>query len=53
MEASAEPICTIGPSRPTPIVIAYATALTIVTSGLIRPPFSAAASIISGTPIIA
>ena len=54
MEASAEPICTIGPSRPTdpptPMQIAEASALTIVTCGRIRPPFSATASITSGTP---
>ena len=54
VEARAEPICTIGPSRPTdpplPIVIADANALTIVTGGRIRPPFSATASMTSGTP---
>ena len=54
VEASAEPICTIGPSRPTeppvPMQIAEASALTTVTCGRIRPPFSATASITSGTP---
>ncbi len=53
-EASAEPICTIGPSRPTepptPMHSADATALTTLTWGLIRPPFSATAIITSGTP---
>ena len=41
LEASAEPICTIGPSRPTepptPMHSAEATALTMLTWGLIRP----------------
>ena len=54
VEASAEPICTIGPSRPTdpppPMHSADASALTTVTGGRIRPPFSATASITSGTP---
>ncbi len=53
-EASAEPICTIGPSRPTdppvPMHTAEATALTTLTCGRIRPPFSATAIITSGTP---
>ena len=54
LEASAEPICTIGPSRPTEpptaIVTAEARALTTLTCGRIRPPFSATAIITSGTP---
>ena len=54
VEAIADPTCTIGPSRPTeppvPMQIAEASALTIVTGGRIRPPFSATASITSGTP---
>jgi len=54
VEASAEPICTIGPSRPTeppdPMQTADASALTTVTGGRMRPPFSATASITSGTP---
>ena len=54
LEARADPICTIGPSRPTdppvPIQIAEASAFTTVTWGRIRPPFSATASITSGTP---
>ena len=54
LEASAEPICTIGPSRPTdppvPMHSAEARALTTLTWGRIRPPFSATASITSGTP---
>jgi hypothetical protein len=54
LEASAEPICTIGPSRPTdppaPMHSAEATALTTLTSGRIRPPLSATAIITSGTP---
>ena len=53
-EASAEPICTIGPSRPTdppaPMQMAEASALTTLTCGRIRPPFSATAIITSGTP---
>ena len=53
-EASAEPICTIGPSRPTdpPVAMlsAEARALTTLTWGRIRPPFSATATITSGTP---
>ena len=53
-EASAEPICTIGPSRPTdpPVLMhnAEATALTALTWGRIRPPWSATAIITSGTP---
>ena len=54
LEASAEPICTIGPSRPTdppaPMHSAEASALTTLTCGRIRPPFSATAIITSGTP---
>ena len=54
VEARAEPICTIGPSRPTdpppPMHSADANALTPVTAGRMRPPFSATASITSGTP---
>ena len=53
-EASAEPICTIGPSRPTdppaPMHSAEATALTPATCGRIRPPSVATAIITSGTP---
>ena len=53
-EANAEPICTIGPSRPTeppvPMQIADASALTTLTCGRIRPPLSATAIITSGTP---
>ena len=54
VEAKAEPIWTIGPSRPTeppvPMQIAEASAFVSVTCGRIRPPFSATASITSGTP---
>ena len=54
LEASAEPICTIGPSRPTeppaPMHSADASALTTATCGRIRPPLSATAIITSGTP---
>ena len=54
VEANAEPICTIGPSRPTdpppPMHSADASALTTVTCGRMRPPFSVTASITSGTP---
>ena len=54
LEASAEPICTMGPSRPTeppaPMQIADASALTTVTWGRMRPPSSATAIITSGTP---
>ena len=53
LEASAEPICTIGPSRPTeppvPMHTAEAIALTTLTCGRIRPPPSATAIITSGT----
>ena len=54
LEAKAEPICTIGPSRPTeppdPMVSAEASALTTLTCQRIRPPLSATAIITSGTP---
>ena len=54
LDASAEPICTIGPSRPTdppvPMHSAEAIALTALTCGRIRPPLSATAIITSGTP---
>ena len=54
LEASAEPICTIGPSRPTdppvPMHSAEASDLTAATCGRIRPPPSATAIITSGTP---
>ena len=54
VEPSAEPICTIGPSRPTeppePMHRAEASVLTTATLGLIRPPRWATASITSGTP---
>jgi hypothetical protein len=53
-EPSAEPICTIGPSRPTdpppPMHSAEASALTAATCGAIRPPRRATAYITSGTP---
>jgi hypothetical protein len=54
VEPRAEPICTIGPSRPTepppPMHIAEASALTTATFGAIRPPRCATAYITSGTP---
>ena len=54
LEASADPICTIGPSRPTdppdPMHKAEASALTTLTCQRIRPPLSATAIITSGTP---
>ena len=54
LEASAEPICTIGPSRPTeppdPMHSADARDLTTATCQRIRPPLSATATITSGTP---
>ncbi len=54
VEPSAEPICTIGPSRPTeppePMQSAEASDLTTATCGRIRPPRSATAIITSGTP---
>ena len=47
VEPSAEPICTIGPSRPTeppePMHSAEASALTTATCGAIRPPRCATA----------
>ncbi len=53
-EAKADPIWTIGPSRPTdppvPMHSAEARAFTMLTWGRIRPPFSATASMTSGTP---
>jgi len=53
-EANAEPICTIGPSRPTDppvaMVIADANDFTKTTRGLITPFLTAIASITSGTP---
>jgi len=54
VDPSAEPICTMGPSRPTdpppPIHRAEARALTAATCGGIRPPLRATAYITSGTP---
>ena len=54
IEPSAEPICTIGPSRPTeppePMHSAEASDLTIGTCGRIRPPRRLTAYITSGTP---
>ena len=54
LDPIAEPIWTIGPSRPTeppePMVSAEAMILTTATRGRMRPPFSATASITSGTP---
>ncbi len=54
VEPSAEPIWTIGPSRPTepplPIEMAEASAFTATTRGRITPPRSATAAITSGTP---
>ncbi len=53
-EPSAEPICTIGPSRPTdpppPMHSAEARDLTRATCGAIFPPRRATAYITSGTP---
>ena len=53
-EPSAEPICTIGPSRPTeppePMHTADASDFTIGTCGRIRPPSRLTAYITSGTP---
>ena len=53
-EPMAEPICTIGPSRPTeppePIQIAEANALAKTIRVLILPSFKATDSITSGTP---
>jgi hypothetical protein len=54
VEPSAEPIWTIGPSRPTeppaPMQSAEASDFTTATCGRILPPRSATASITSGTP---
>ena len=54
VEPSAEPICTIGPSRPTdpppPMHSAEASALTTATCGRMRPPRRATAYMTSGTP---
>ena len=54
LEAKADPIWTIRPSRPTeppePMQIADASAFTTVTGGRMRPPFSATATMTSGTP---
>ena len=53
-EPIAEPICTIGPSRPqlppNPIQVAEAKLLTAMTRGRIMPARSATAAITSGTP---
>ena len=53
-EPSAEPIWTIGPSRPTeppePMHSAEASDFTIGTCGRIRPPWRLTANITSGTP---
>ncbi len=53
-EPRADPICTMGPSRPTepppPMHRADATALTTATWGAMRPPRRATANITSGTP---
>ena len=54
VEPMAEPIYTIGPSRPTeppePMQMPDANSLAIITRGLIRPPRRATASMTSGTP---
>jgi hypothetical protein len=54
VEPRAEPICTIGPSRPTdpppPMHNAEARAFTTATCGRMRPPLRATASMTSGTP---
>lgn len=54
VEPRAEPIWTIGPSRPTdppePMVRAEASVLTTATLGLMRPPRWATATMTSGTP---
>ena len=54
VEPSADPICTIGPSRPTepppPMHNADASDFTTATCGAIRPPRRATANITSGTP---
>ena len=53
-EPSAEPICTIGPSRPTdppdPMQSAEANDFTTPTAGSMRPPRCATATMTSGTP---
>jgi len=53
-DPSADPICTIGPSRPTepppPMHKAEASAFTTATCGRIRPPCRATATMTSGTP---
>ena len=55
VEARAEPIWTMGPSRPTeppvPMQMAEAKAFTPVTGGRIFPPFSATAKMTSGTRV--
>jgi hypothetical protein len=54
VDPSAEPICTIGPSRPTeppePMHMADASDFTIGTCGRIRPPRRLTAYMTSGTP---
>ena len=54
VDPSADPICTIGPSRPTDpppaMHSADAIALTTATCGRMRPPLRATATITSGTP---
>ena len=53
-EPKADPICTIGPSRPTepppPMHSALASDFTSATCGRMRPPLRATASMTSGTP---
>ena len=53
-EPMADPIWTMGPSRPTdppvPMVIADPTAFTSMTMGRMRPPLTAMAVMTSGTP---
>ena len=57
VEPSAEPICTIGPSRPTepppPMHSAEASAFTAATCGAMRPPRRATAYITSGHAVAA
>jgi len=54
VDPAADPIWTIGPSRPTeppePMQMLDASAFTSVTRGLMRPPRMATASMTSGTP---
>ena len=54
LDPMAEPICTIGPSRPTeppePIDTAEAKTLAIITRGRMAPPRSTMDSMTSGTP---